>query len=91
MLRTRIERPCTVADQFCDQPANLEHAYTRGTCVECGLPVCTKCSIRRADGRHCHECLVTDGRGRLVANHLWRLAGYAGRPPAYLLAALGAS
>ncbi len=53
-------RPCSVVNQDCTAPANLNEAYTRASCASCGQPVCLKCSKRvnwyGKRSRVCDDC-----------------------------------
>jgi hypothetical protein len=81
---TRI-RPetCSVVDQFCLYPANIEfRAGTTIRCFACGQPVCRNCSLMApwypfGTKRICHNCLREEPRGYpAVFEHLYALAGY---------------
>ena len=78
---------CSVADQYCDAPANLLDVKTpKSMCFACGLPVCTKCSTRRkylhwGRVRVCNNCQVdrySDGLFRVM----FRIARMGKYPPA---------
>ena len=79
-----VERvSCSVADQFCDAPANgPEETRARAVCFRCGMPVCTKCSSRRKYHNYgivrlCNNCQTEeDGNDDIVMRRLRRLAGY---------------
>lgn len=78
-----MSETCSVADQFCDAPANvIPGRYVRGQCYRCGLPVCRKCSTRRVYLRYgvvrlCNNCQKEiDGNDRRVMARLRKLAGY---------------
>lgn len=72
---------CSVVDQFCDSPENLEPPVNvRGVCFCCGLPVCSKCSSKRnylsfGKKRLCNNCQIEfDGNDKVVMRRLLRIA-----------------
>lgn len=72
---------CSVVDQFCDSPANLEPPVNvRGVCFCCGEYVCTKCSsirnyYRFGKKRLCNNCQIyLDGNDKTVLRRLNKLA-----------------
>jgi hypothetical protein len=83
---------CCVVDGLCDSPANLESPRAcRARCFACGEAVCLRCSSRRryhgyGRQRLCNNCQRDlDGNNHVVARRQFRLAGYRGSPPDYLL------
>lgn len=72
---------CSVADQHCEAPANLEGGRPpRGKCFVCGYAVCRMCSSFRryysyGRVRMCNNCQEEhDGSDRIVMQRLVRLA-----------------
>lgn len=72
---------CSVVDQFCDSPANLEHPVNvRAVCFCCGEHVCTKCSSKRkylcyGKQRLCNKCQIEiDGTDKIVLRRMIKLA-----------------
>ncbi len=77
---------CSVVDQFCDAPANLEPLRKiRTTCFCCGEIVCGKCSslrkyLKYGRVRLCNNCQVDlDGDDEIVMNRFRKLAGTQNR------------
>lgn len=75
---------CSVVDEFCLLPANLEpQRRTNVRCFGCGQPVCANCSLLTTwytfgRQRICHNCLreLHDQADPIVLEHLYLLAGY---------------
>lgn len=68
---------CTPVEQFCLVPADAKPRKL-AMCYHCGMPVCSKCSWKRKEGRLCSTCLQeNETNGRLTfLKRMYRLAGY---------------
>ena len=71
---------CSVVDQLCISPANLEEKIPVKTkCFACGLPVCKMCSTLRkyynyGRVRLCNNCQTDyDGNDKRVVTRLFKL------------------
>lgn len=74
---------CSVVDQFCTSPANIEPLIpARGRCFRCGEAVCSKCSSKRkyltfGKVRLCNYCQeAIDGNDKRIMARLYKMAGY---------------